>query len=141
MLWVWIAVIVVAVVVEALSVQLLSIWFALGGVVSLILSLFDVSQNIQIIVFTAVSVLSIIIFWPLARKLNKKGYEKTNVDRFVGKTAVVTEDISNINAAGQVKVDNQIWTARSVNGNNISEGTMVKVEKIEGVKLIVSALE
>lgn len=141
MLWVWIAVIVAAVVVEALSVQLLSIWFALGGIVSLILSLFDVSQSIQIIAFAAVSVISIIVFWPLARKLNKKGYEKTNADRFVGKDAVVTEAISNINASGQVKVDNQIWTARSAAGNDISAGTLVKVEKIEGVKLIVSALE
>lgn len=136
--WIWAAVIAVALVVEIASVQLLSIWFALGGVVALILSLFNVSHTIQIIVFAAVSVVSLAAFWPLARKMNKKGYVKTNSDRYVGMNAVVTQDISNLDATGQVKVDNQIWTARSKNGNNIPKGTVVTVEKIEGVKLIVA---
>lgn len=136
--WIWAAVIAVALVVELASVQLLSIWFALGGVVALILSLFNVSHTIQIIVFAAVSVVSLSVFWPIARRMNKKGYVKTNSDRYIGMNAVVTEDISNLDAKGQVKVDNQIWTARSKNGNNIPKGTVVTVEKIEGVKLIVT---
>lgn len=140
-IWVWVAVIAVALIVEIASVQLLSIWFALGGVVALILCLFSVSPTVQIIVFVAVSVISLSVFWPIARKMNKKGYVKTNADRYVGMNGVVTQSISNLDATGQVKVDNQIWTARSKNGNNIPEGTVVTVEKIEGVKLIVDATE
>ncbi|MCC8016111.1 MAG: NfeD family protein [Clostridiales bacterium] len=136
--WIWAAVMVAAAIVEAASVQLISIWFALGGLVALVLSLFDVSQTVQIIAFAAVSVISLAVFWPLAKRLNKKGYVKTNSDRFIGETAVVTQSISNVNAQGQVKVDNQIWTARSENGENIQEGALVIVKKIEGVKLIVS---
>ena len=140
-IWVWAAVIAVALIVEIASVQLLSIWFALGGVVALILCLFSVSPAVQITVFIAVSVISLLVFWPIARKINKKGYVKTNADRYVGMNGVVTQSISNLDATGQVKVDNQIWTARSKGSDNIPVGTVVTVEKIEGVKLIVDAAE
>ena len=140
-IWVWAAVIAVALIVEIASVQLLSIWFALGGVVALILCLFSVSPAVQITVFIAVSVISLLVFWPIARKINKKGYVKTNADRYIGMKGIVTQSISNLDATGQVKVDNQIWTARSKGSNNIPVGTVVTVEKIEGVKLIVDAAE
>lgn len=142
MIWVWIAVMAAAIIVESLSAQLVSIWFALGGFVSLILSLFDVSVTIQVAVFFAVSIAALIVLLPFARKLlNKKEHVKTNADRYIGQTGIVTQNISNIDACGQVKVDNQIWSARSENGNNISEGTKVKILKIEGVKLIVASAE
>lgn len=141
MIWLWFAVIAVAVIVEVISAQLLSIWFALGGLAALITGFFTDSIIIQIIVFCVVSVVSLAVIFPLARKSLKTEHVKTNADRYIGKTAVVTEDISNIDARGQVKVDNQIWSARSDDGNEISSGTKVKVLKIEGVKLIVSAAE
>ena len=140
-IWVWAAVIAVALIVEIASVQLLSIWFALGGVVALILCLFSVSPAVQITVFIAVSVISLLVFWPIARKINKKGYVKTNADRYIGMKGIVTQSISNLDATGQVKVDNQVWTARSKGSDNIPVGTVVTVEKIEGVKLIVDAAE
>lgn len=140
-IWVWATVIAVALIVEIASVQLLSIWFALGGVVALILCLFSVSPAVQITVFIAVSVISLLVFWPIARKINKKGYVKTNADRYIGMKGIVTQSISNLDATGQVKVDNQIWTARSKGSDNIPVGTVVTVEKIEGVKLIVDAAE
>lgn len=140
-IWVWAAVIAVALIVEIASVQLLSIWFALGGVVALILCLFSVSPAVQITVFIAVSVISLLVFWPIARKINKKGYVKTNADRYIGMKGIVTQSISNLDATGQVKVDNQIWTARSKGSDNIPVGTVVTVKKIEGVKLIVDAAE
>lgn len=141
MIWVWIAVIIAAVVVEAVSMQLLSIWFAIGGAAALITSFFTDSIAIQAVVFIAVSAAALVIIFPAVRRsLNKKS-EKTNADRYIGKLAVVTEDISNINAKGQVKVDNQIWSARSDDGEELAVGTRVKVLRIEGVKLIVSAAE
>ena len=141
MIWIWIAVIVAAIVVEVASMQLLSIWFAIGGVAALITSFLTDNIVVQIIVFTVVSVISLALIFPTVRKSMKKEHVKTNSDRYVGKLAVVTEDISNIDAKGQVKVDNQIWSARSEDGEAIPAGAKVKVLRIEGVKLIVSAAE
>lgn len=142
MIWVWIAVIALAIIVEVFSAQLLSIWFALGGIVALAASFFTDSVAIQVVLFFAVSLISLAVIFPLARKsLKTKEHVKTNADRYIGKLAVVTEDISNIDAKGQVKVDNQIWSARSESGEAISAGTTVNVLRIEGVKLIVSAAE
>lgn len=141
MIWIWIAVIVAAVVVEVASMQLLSIWFAIGGIAALITSFLTDSIAIQIIVFIVVSAIALALIFPVVRKSMKKEHEKTNADRYVGKLAVVTEEISNINAKGQVKVDNQIWSARSEDGSDFPVGTKVKVLRIEGVKLIVSAAE
>ncbi len=141
MIWVWIAVIAAAVIVEALSAQLLSIWFALGGLAAFITSFFTESIAIQISVFAVVSAVSLALIFPFVRKSLKKAHVSTNADRYIGKMAVVTEDISNIDAKGQVKVDNQIWSARSDDGKKLAAGTQVKVLRIEGVKLIVSAAE
>ena len=136
MIWVWIAVTVIAIIVEAVSAQLLSIWFALGGIAALITSLVTDSIAVQII-----SVISLAVIFPFVKNILKKEPVKTNADRYIGKLAVVTEGISNIDAKGQVKVDNQIWSARSEDGSQIAEGTRVNVLRIEGVKLIVSAAE
>ena len=141
MIWVRIAVTVIAIIVEAVSAQLLSIWFALGGIAALITSLVTDSIAVQIIVFVAVSVISLAVIFPFVKNILKKEPVKTNADRYIGKLAVVTEGISNIDAKGQVKVDNQIWSARSEDGSQIAEGTRVNVLRIEGVKLIVSAAE
>ena len=141
MIWIWIAVIIAAVVVEVASMQLLSIWFAIGGVAALITSFLTDNIVIQIVVFIVVSVIALAMIFPIVRKSLKKEHVKTNADRYIGKLAVVTEEISNIDAKGQVKVDNQIWSARSDDGSDIPVGTKVKVLRIEGVKLIVSAAE
>lgn len=141
MIWVWVGVIVVAVIVEILSAQLLSIWFALGGLAALITSCLTESIAVQVIVFAVVSAVALAAIFPFVRKSLKKAHVSTNADRYIGKMAVVTEDISNIDAKGQVKVDNQIWSARSDSGENLAAGTQVKVLRIEGVKLIVSAAE
>ena len=141
MIWIWIAVIIAAVVVEVASMQLLSIWFAIGGVAALITSFLTDNIVIQIVVFIVVSVIALAMIFPIVRKSLKKEHVKTNADRYIGKLAVVTEEISNIDAKGQVKVDNQIWSARSEDGSDIPAGTKVKVLRIEGVKLIVSAAE
>ena len=141
MIWIWIAVIIVAIVVEVASMQLLSIWFAIGGLAALITSFFTDSVVVQMIVFVVFSAISLALIFPAVRKSLKKETVKTNADRYIGKLAVVTEDISNIDARGQVKVDNQIWSARSEGNEDIPAGTKVNVLRIEGVKLIVSVAE
>ena len=134
----WLVFAVVTAVLEACTVQLVSIWFTIGGLAACLTSLFTDSVIIQVIVFVAVSAVALAVTRPLAKKLKKRGAEPTNADRYIGKTAVVTAAIDNENAQGMVKVDNQHWTARSDSGEPIPEGTTVTVTAIEGVKLIVT---
>ena len=129
---VWICAAVLFGIFESLTAQLVSVWFVIGAVAALVSSLAGAEFYVLIIVFIAVSVFMLLV----KKKLIVKS-EPTNADRCIGKTATVTEDIDNINATGQVKVDGQIWTARSINSSIIKKGTNVTVEKIDGVKLIV----
>ena len=88
--------------------------------------------------FVVVSAIALLVTRPLVKRLKRRGAEPTNADRYIGKTAVVVERIDNENATGLVKVDNQKWTARSVDGSPIEEGMTVTVAAIEGVKLMVA---
>lgn len=138
MVFVWIGLIVLAVIAEATTEQLVSIWFVGGGIAGLILSILNVDPLIQILVVVAVSLILLIAIRPFARK--KLDFEKTgtNADRNIGKTGVVLEDISNKEEHGQVKVLGNIWTARSALGDDIiMKDTEVNIIRIEGVRLIV----
>ena len=86
MIWVWIAVTAVAIIVEAISAQLLSIWFALGGIAALLTSFLTDKIAVQVIVFCVVSAVSLAVIFPLAKKSLKKEHIKTNSDRYIGKT-------------------------------------------------------
>lgn len=135
--FVWIAVTVAFIIIEALTTQLLTIWFAAGAAAAVIATLLDASPLVQCIVFVAVSLIALIATRPLVKKLTKQKFSPTNADRFIGETAVVTENINNIAQTGLVRIQGTVWTARSADGETIPEGETVTVKKIEGVKLIV----
>ena len=135
----WIVLLVVLVVVEASTVQLVTIWFALGSLVALIANLLHASAWIQGTLFVAVSLISLAATRPLVKKFTKKTRVPTNADMVIGKRAVVVEEINNDLASGLVKVGGVTWTARTSDSSVMPEGTDAVVEKIEGVKLIVSA--
>lgn len=134
---VWLILAVVMAVLEASTVQLVSIWFAIGATAACITSLFTDHIIIEAVVFVAVSALALAVTRPLVKKMKQKKAEATNADRYIGRTAVVLESIDNEKAEGLVKVDNQKWTARSVSGEPIPKDTLVTVTAIEGVKLMV----
>ena len=134
---VWAIAIVVFGVLEGMTTQLVSIWFVLGAIAALIASLCSASFPVQVIIFVAVTVISLIATRPIVKKRINTKFEKTNADRCIGDNAVVVEEINNLEAKGQVKTDGKIWTARSSDGSVIPENTVVTVEKIDGVKLIV----
>ena len=94
---------------------------------------------LQWIVFIAVSVIALIATRPLVRKATKANRQPTNADRCIGQTAVVIEEINNIEGKGQVHVNGITWTARSADGTVFKKDDLVTVEKIDGVKLIVRA--
>lgn len=132
----WLGVVLLLSVIEMATADLITIWFIASGIVTLIISFFDISFVAQVGIFVVLgTVLLITTRKTLVEKMNKNK-QKTNLDRVVGMEGVVTEKITKHNP-GEVKVDGKKWTAISNDGKNISEGKNVKIIKIEGVKLIV----
>ncbi len=137
--FIWLGIMVGAIIFEAITVQLVSVWFAGGALVTAIVTMFvDLDIWAQILIFVAVSLLVMIIARPLIKDRLDKQKQPTNADSVVGKTAVVDEAIDNINGKGSVKINGTVWTARSEDGSPVPKGANVKINKIEGVKLIVS---
>ncbi len=135
----WIVLLVVLIIVEAVTAQLVTIWFAAGAAAALVAELCGLQQWLQWVIFIAVSAIALIATRPLVRKVTNKTVQPTNADRCIGQTAIVTEDINNIEGKGQVNVNGITWTARSSDGSVFRKDERVTVEKIEGVKLIVKA--
>lgn len=133
----WSVAIIVFIIAEASTAQLVSVWFVLGAAAGLVSAVCGAAFYIQLIVFIAVSLLALIVTRPLVKKYIKPKKEHTNADRVLSHDGVVVEEINNLNATGQVKVDGKIWTARSADGSIIPKGSIVITEKISGVKLIV----
>ena len=137
MLWVWIGLIVVTAAVEAATVQLVTIWFAVGGVAGLIAYAAGLEIWLQILIFAIVSAVALAVTRPLVKKFTNGRRMPTNADRFIGEKAVVTEKIENDLSKGAVKIGGLEWTARSVDSETAEVGEQVTVEAIEGAKLIV----
>lgn len=137
MVFVWLFVIVAAIVLEASTVSLVSIWFVPSACISMILALCDVKLWIQLTVFFAVFLLLMMILRPVFKKNMGLKIVPTNADTLIGMQAVVIEQIDNLHAKGQVKIRGQVWTARSANEKIVyEEDEVVTVVAIEGVKLI-----
>ena len=134
----WFISFIVFLIIEALTVNLVTIWFAIGALASIICCLFTDSIVIQSIVFVVVSVLSLFLTKPIVRKFRKTSITPTNFDRVIGKIGVVTKKIG-LNEYGEVKVFGNVWTAYS--NEEIEVGKRVKILSIEGVKLIVEKEE
>lgn len=135
---IWACAIVIFAIAEGLTVQLVSIWFVIGSIAGLIASICGAPISVQIILFIAISIIALLLTRPLVKKKLTPKIESTNADRCIGQDAVVIEEINNINSTGQVKVDGKIWTARSSNDINIPQNEIVTVQRIDGVKLIVT---
>ena len=138
---IWLGIRVVFLVMEANTVSLVSIWFAAGSLAALIASLFGAQLWLQITLFLVVSAASLACMRPLVRKYIKPRIVPTNTDALLQSQVYVTEDIDNLAAHAQVKLCAMEWTARSTNGDPIPQGTLVKVDKIEGVKAFVTPVE
>ena len=122
--------------IELITVNLVTIWFAIGAIAAVITTLFTDSIVIQSIVFVVVSVVSLLITKPLVKKFKKFDFTPTNSDRVIGKVGEGTKKIT-ANKYGEVKVFESVWTAKAKNNTSIEVGEKVKVLSIEGVKLIV----
>lgn len=134
----WLVVILICAFLEAITVNLVTIWFIASGLVALIVSIFTDSLLIQMSVFVLLGVFLLITTRkPLQRLVNIQK-EKTNLDRIYGMTGVVTEEIIK-NKSGVVKIDGKHWTA--ISDENIPVDSIVKVLEINSTKLKVKKVE
>ena len=137
----WLVALVALAVLEGVTVTLVSLWFALGALAALLTSLAVDNIWIQFAVFLAVSLATLLVIRPLARRYVAPHQVATNADRAVGAEGVVIQAIDNRIAQGQVTVAGSVWTARADPEQPIPEGTAVRVLRIEGVKLIVTPIQ
>lgn len=139
---VWLVLLVIFLIAEAACpIHLVSIWFAVGALVALLLAMVDGAVWLQVTAFVLVSAVLLALLWPLVRKYLNPNIEKTNVDAIVGSAGLVTVAIDNLLAQGQVKLGAMEWTARSTDGAPIPVGATIRVDRIEGVKAFVTPLK
>jgi membrane protein implicated in regulation of membrane protease activity len=137
---IWLVLLVASLVLESLSMQLFSVWFALGAAAALLSCAFAAPVWLQVVLFVAVTAVSLAATRPLVKKLQKK-VMPSNADRCLGKAAEVLEEIDNLKGAGQIRVEGQIWSARAAeDGAVIPAGLAVETVAIQGNKILVRPL-
>jgi len=139
---VWFVLMLVFLGVEAVcAIHLVSIWFAAGSLVAMLVSFLGGPVWLQVLLFLVVSCTLVALLWPFIKKFLRPNLAKTNIDAIVGSQGYVTAAIDNVSAQGQVKLGPMEWTARSTSGKPIPQGTLIRVDRIEGVKAFVSPAE
>jgi len=136
--WIWVFLSVLCAIIEVFTLGLTTIWFAIAALVMVFLSFLPIQLVYQVMIFLAISAVLLFFTRPIAVKKLKIGREKTNVDSLVGKSALVTKKITEFDR-GEVKLNGQIWTAKTENGSVLDEGSKCEVVRIEGVHAIVKA--
>lgn len=135
---IWLALLAAFLIIEAITTGLTTIWFAGGALVAAIASYLGAGLVLQLLLFLVVSVVLLIFTRPLALRYMNKDLEKTNVNSFLGKTAIVTQEIDNLAQTGQVRINDIEWMARASEDNHrIPENAVVRVIEVHGVRLIV----
>lgn len=136
--FVWLGLVILFLIAEGATVSLVSLWFAAGAVVAMFAALLGAGVWLQTGLFLVVSGALLLMLRPIVRRYLVPKITPTNVDSLVGATGLVTESIDNVTASGQVKLGAMEWTARSTTGENIPQGTLTRVDRIEGVKVYVT---
>lgn len=140
MIPIWLGIIIVSIIIEIITVDLVSIWFGAGAVVALIADLLGASQIIQTALFVIVTAILIVATRPVAKKYLRTNIEKTNFDRVIGKHGLVTRTITADNK-GEVKVMSTSWLASSLDNTTINEGDYCEIMAVEGAHLVVKKIE
>ena len=137
----WLGAFVVFLAIEAGTLGLVSIWFAAGSLGALVLAWLGCGFWIQVAVFLVLSCATLACFRPLVKKYVEPKIVATNADSLVGVETLITGDVDNIQAKGELMLGGVTWSARSTGGEPIPAGTRVRVDRIEGVRLYVSPVE
>ena len=137
MVYAWLALIVVFIVLEAATVNLVSVWFIGGAVAGLVCAILGAGTLLQVTVFILVSALMLALLRPVLKKYLRVKPTKTNADRLLGQEALVTEKIDNLQETGAIRINGVLWTAKSLEDAQIPMGTRVIIRRIEGAKVYV----
>ena len=138
MIWIWLSVMILALVCEACTTALVSIWFVPPAILCMVLAVIEVQVWVQVVVFFVISIVSIIVFHSIfKKKLANSKRKATNTDILIGEKAVVTEDIDNLTSVGCVKINGQLWSALAEDeSDKILSGEAVEIVAVKGVKLV-----
>lgn len=134
----WLIVAIACGLIEAITLGIATIWFAIGALIALVFALFNAPLLVQILIFLVSSCILLYFTRPIAQKVLKIGHTKTNIETLKGKTGIVIKEIDNIQGTGQVKVGGQIWSAKTFDDEKILEGSKIEILDIQGVKLVVA---
>ena len=137
----WLAAMVVFIAAEAMTVSLVSIWFAAGALGAIVVALLGGGLILQVTVFLALAVALLLSLRSIVRKHFTPHVTRTNIDSVIGATGIVVTPVNNIAALGQVQINGMEWSARSSDNSHIPAGAMVRVDRVEGVKVFVSLVE
>ena len=139
---VWLAAMIVLIIIEIVTVGLTTIWFAIGALVAIIVSMLGGGILLQMTVFLLVSLGMLIFTRPLAIRYINNTRTRTNYEGIIGKIVRITQDVDNISEKGCAVVNGQEWTVRSADDSvRIVTGSLAKIVDIRGVKLIVEKYE
>lgn len=138
----WLLLAAIFIVIEMVTLGLTTIWFAGGSFIAAIAGAFGAGLAIQVILFLIVSIVLLVLTRPIAVKHLDSKIEKTNSEALIGQTAVVIQEIRNVEGIGQAKINGMEWTARAKKEDEIIPvGTNVTIVEISGVKLIVETTD
>ena len=143
MVWVWLFLFLLGIILEAVTQDLVSIWFSVGALVSLVLSGFEfIPWYVETIVFVEVSLTVVICTRPFAKKLLGNAIRNTNIDEYVGKQVKVLKDISKFED-GEVRFHDIIYSAclLETESETIKEGEIVEVVTFRGNKIVVKKID
>lgn len=140
MVIIWLVVLIAAIVIEVATLGLTTIWFAGGALVALLTAVVNAPIWLQILLFLIISLVLLFFTRPVAMKYFNKNRERTNAESLVGKQAVVTSEINNLQGIGTVTVNGQEWSARSLDDTAIAAQKVVEIVSINGVRLIVKPI-
>ena len=133
----WLVVLIACLVIETVTTQLVTLWFAAGSIGALLAANAGLGWAGQLGIFLVLSFVLLLLLRPLLRSVLRPRQDKTNADRILGQKAVVIQAIDNRNGTGQIRLMGQVWTARSIQNEEIAEGETVVVREISGVKAMV----
>lgn len=141
MAFLWLALTAVFALIEGLTFQLVTLWFAIGSIGGLIAAVAGASLKLQIIIALSVSIITLLLLRGFVLKFLKPKETKTNSDSLIGKVIVVTETVDNIKNEGEGKVNGLTWKLRSDDDSVIKPGEKAEIKEIRGVTLIVKRKE
>ena len=137
--WVWVAVTIICVVIESLTLSLTTIWFGISSFVLVFLAFTPIPFGAQLFIFVAMSLVLLIFTRPVVKKKINQKQIATNYERIIGQIAVVTKKITALDK-GSVKINGMEWTAAVKEDITLEEGSKCIIEEIAGVTAYVKQI-